>query len=572
LPQNAALIWKIYKGTEAEFMQRPVSRSHCFSQNVHAAWNLVGWGLVVACLAFGQPGAAAEPDNVLLDFTATWCGPCQAMSSIVSRLERQGYPIRKVDVDQEPGLAARYRVQSIPCFVLVANGKEVDRVTGGTTEAQLRGMLNRLPRPEARATGTARGNGTGDRSRAAEPRRPGALEPSLGDPSPLALPLAERSRDARDEAPPQRGVPGIFDADFASNPPPVDEGIQIRAQTGTADPMRSSVRIRVKDGNHISFGSGTIIDSQAGQAVVLTCAHIFRKMSKSALLEVDLNLGVKTLKPETVAGRVLLTDSEADVGLVLISVPYRLPVVPLGFTAALSAGDALMSIGCGGGDIPTRANVELLHVNRYNGPENLECTMRPQQGRSGGGLFHQDELVGICVLADPRAPRGIYSGLQPVIPLLEKAGLTHLLPKPANSVAEPDQNSVAHLIEERAPLSETQAVREPAPAAIPAAVPAAVPPVRLATADDEVARLLAQQLGDAAPQDLAGAEIICIVRSRVPGQPSRVVIVNQASSRFVADLLGESTGNRDGLMGSAQSQPVETSLQRTVGPRSGLRP
>ena len=61
------------------------------------------------------------PQGELLNFSAEWCGPCQKMSPIVSRLQRQGYPIRKIDVDKNSELANKYGVESIPTFVLVVN-------------------------------------------------------------------------------------------------------------------------------------------------------------------------------------------------------------------------------------------------------------------------------------------------------------------------------------------------------------------------------------------------------------------------------------------------------------------
>ena len=91
---------------------------------------------------------AAAPKGVLLDFTATWCGPCQKMSPLISRLKREGYPIKKVDVDQEPDLAKRFNVTSIPAFVLVVEGREVARSVGSTTESNLRRMLARIPSSE----------------------------------------------------------------------------------------------------------------------------------------------------------------------------------------------------------------------------------------------------------------------------------------------------------------------------------------------------------------------------------------------------------------------------------------
>ena len=93
---------------------------------------------LVMVLLSAVPGAS---DAVILDFTATWCGPCQQMSPMISRLERQGYPIRKVDVDREPELARRFGIQSIPAFVLVVNGKEVTRLVGAVSDSKFREAL-----------------------------------------------------------------------------------------------------------------------------------------------------------------------------------------------------------------------------------------------------------------------------------------------------------------------------------------------------------------------------------------------------------------------------------------------
>ena len=150
-------------------MQRFVSRSQfpvilSFS-NTASGHDGSAWCKLIGALAalLLIPGlSVAQTDNILLDFTASWCGPCQQMSSIVSRLERQGLPIRKVDVDKEPQLAAMYGVKSIPCFVLVADGKELDRVNGLTTEQQLRSMMNRLPKSSPVAKESSRNPGNPD--------------------------------------------------------------------------------------------------------------------------------------------------------------------------------------------------------------------------------------------------------------------------------------------------------------------------------------------------------------------------------------------------------------------------
>ena len=100
---------------------------------------------VCSFVVFAGSASAATPNGVLLDFTATWCGPCQKMSPLISRLKREGYPIKKVDVDQEAELARRFNISSIPAFVLVVDGREVARSVGATTESNLRRMLAKIP-------------------------------------------------------------------------------------------------------------------------------------------------------------------------------------------------------------------------------------------------------------------------------------------------------------------------------------------------------------------------------------------------------------------------------------------
>lgn len=82
---------------------------------------------------------------VLVDFYADWCGPCQTMNPIVSELseEYQGRAkVVKVDIDQKEGLARRYRVNSIPAFVIFHQGKVVDRFTGVQKKATLTQALD----------------------------------------------------------------------------------------------------------------------------------------------------------------------------------------------------------------------------------------------------------------------------------------------------------------------------------------------------------------------------------------------------------------------------------------------
>ena len=82
----------------------------------------------------------------LIDFTAKWCGPCRTMKPVLELLEQE-YAGRvcvvAIDVDDEPVVAQRYTVRSMPTFVLEREGREVGRVVGSRPRAFIAGMLDR---------------------------------------------------------------------------------------------------------------------------------------------------------------------------------------------------------------------------------------------------------------------------------------------------------------------------------------------------------------------------------------------------------------------------------------------
>ena len=81
---------------------------------------------------------------VLVDFWATWCGPCQMQAPILEELakERDDVIIAKVDVDQNPNLAQKYRVMSIPMLAVFKNGQPVLSAVGLQNKARLNERLN----------------------------------------------------------------------------------------------------------------------------------------------------------------------------------------------------------------------------------------------------------------------------------------------------------------------------------------------------------------------------------------------------------------------------------------------
>jgi thioredoxin 1 len=82
---------------------------------------------------------------VLVDFSATWCGPCRSMEPVLEELAKEFKGkalIGRVDVDQNPSLAKQYGASSIPLFIVFQGGKEVDRQRGACAKSRLAGMLS----------------------------------------------------------------------------------------------------------------------------------------------------------------------------------------------------------------------------------------------------------------------------------------------------------------------------------------------------------------------------------------------------------------------------------------------
>ena len=80
---------------------------------------------------------------VLLDFFASWCGPCKMVAPIMDEIaeEREDIKVCKVDIDQQPELASRFRVMSVPTLMVMKEGKIVEQSIGARPKHQILAMV-----------------------------------------------------------------------------------------------------------------------------------------------------------------------------------------------------------------------------------------------------------------------------------------------------------------------------------------------------------------------------------------------------------------------------------------------
>lgn len=414
---------------------------------------MVSVQMTVLALALASGG-----ETVLLDFHAPWCAPCRAMEGTVAQLERAGYPVRRVNIEQHRQLAVQYRVETIPCFVLLVDGREAGRMSGAVSRRELEGLLARSGvRAGSRSTPAALAGRSGG-GLSALPRRP--IETAARDPAPSGEEL-----------------------------------------------IGSSVRLTIADPGGVSHGSGTIIDARGGEALVLTCGHIFRDSQGQGQITVDL---CGSAAPQDLPGKLVRFDCTTnDIGLVSIrpGVPVRAaPIAPRDYQ--LSKGDPVITVGCNNGGPATAQNSTITSINKFLGPANVQVAGLPVQGRSGGGLFNAaGQVIGVCNAADPADNEGLYAALSVIHDEIDKAGLSAVCTPAATALAA---------------------------AGMPGPGPAPAPPM-------PTGMNATGALGTAMPAALGGvpdgAEVICIVRSPAdPHAKSEVIRLDRASPAFLQQL------------------------------------
>jgi thiol-disulfide isomerase/thioredoxin len=426
--------------------------------------------------------AAAASDAILLDFSSAHCAPCQAMKPTLAQLASKGVAIRHVDVVTEPHLAARYGIRKTPTYVVMSGGKEVARLIGQQSMTALQAALASNP---------------------SGPRIPTrATTPSLQN---IAAPATRL-------APLSGGVP----AARVSPASAISEAMPTVSLAQAIEIARAAtVRLRVHDGQGYGAGTGTVIDTNGDQALVLTCGHLFRENKGQGKIEIDLYIGGQT---QTVMGELLDYDADThDVALVAIRPGFQMqPVQMFHPQERVRAGQTAFSFGCDRGADPSRRDTRITGVDKYDqhlGVSNLEIAGAPIDGRSGGGLFDETgRLIGVCNAADYEGDVGIYAGPGSVQWQLDKAGLSAIYKRagdPQTRLASLQSGNTGFDLSSRVESVGPQASR----GASGIAQTALVPPGAAVTTDHEV---------------------IVIVRDRSnPTVPTQVMTLNQPS----ADLM-----------------------------------
>lgn len=492
----------------------------------------------------------AGNQTLLLDFYSPSCGPCRQMAPVVQRLAAAGHPIRQVDVSQEPHTAAQFGVTAVPCFVMLVNGREVARHVGMASQPQLERML-----------ALGRGGPPGLAAPSSGPASTGATLPAVQS-APALADLLGQSGDGRGAPPGRTPLPGWRMADPPPPPPSAEKPVE-------GDLIAATVRIRVQDGGSQSCGSGTLIDARRGEALVLTCAHLFRESQGKGRIEVDI---FAPHPEEKLPATLVHFDSDSDLGLVSIRPghPVRTArVAPPQYRVV--KGARVYSAGCDGGAAPTvRAGV-ITALDRFLGPPNLTATGLPVEGRSGGGLFSAEGLlIGVCNAALPEEKEGFYAALQAIHAVLDRANLAFVYREPAEAPLSSGAMVAVtppQMPKEMPPPEEivrpTDLVRgaplsPQGPAPLENAASAGLGP----TGSTRPHTLSAEEkatLDELRRRQAEGAEIICVIRPRhKPDAPSEIVVLDHASPEFLRQLRASAAPDRSTTAIPASRSPHAT--------------
>ena len=495
-------------------------------------------------------------------------------------------PIQRVDVDKRPEWAKQARVHSLPCFIAVANGREVGRIERAASFQEISRLYLLAVQHSTHAGGAKNEESANSKNfkkagvdkdaagaemvRGQTPSRPSpgkrlgqALNSLTGRSKQqtcrctgecTCTPANDTSENERQAAATGPAVYPGRPATFAAAEPILNKA------TASQRALEATVRIKVVDEIGQSYGTGTIIDVHENEALVLTCGHIFRDSDgKGQILCDSFAPGAKP----GIEGKLVSYDVRRDVGLISFHPGVKVAAVTIGGTGQRPReGDGVFCIGCNHGGDPTFIDNKIIAVNRYHGPPNLVVGGRPVDGRSGGGLFTKEGLlIGVCNAADSEYDEGLYAALGNVHSQLDAVGLGYIYRGQQPAIARRDSQP-----------SATDQDHEPA-ARTPVSTPTTdrVPPAKgtpKSAAESQPRRLAAVGTSDSVtavqPQtEIKQRELICIIRSPDDPQP-KSIIVDRPSKSLLDQLAAEA--NRLGPHEITQTHVENTARRDTPRP------
>lgn len=362
------------------------------------AMGIVFGGVVCDGVVYGQGfsgGVATQVGDCLaVCFLDGGDSVGQGMDGVIEEAVARGWVVRRVDMRLEPHVVERWRVHSSPTTLLLRGGREVDRILGGVslqefTQRMLRASSADSLRPAREVVGMVR-------------HQSAAQEIQRGE----------------------RGIDGLVPMVPIGSNSPVG---RVAGGEPRVSAKLATVRIIVDEPSHQAVGSGTIIDAQQGEALVITCGHLFRDMQPNSPISVEV---FQDGKPIAYRGELIHHQiEEKDIGLVVFRPGRAVAVAPIVMREErLQEGESVFSVGCDHGQFPSVRDSRVTKLNRYLGAANIETSGAPVQGRSGGGLFNSEgELVGVCYAADGDLDEGLYCGTEVVHEQVLKLGLGRLL-------------------------------------------------------------------------------------------------------------------------------------------------
>jgi S1-C subfamily serine protease len=479
----------------------------------------------------------APQEATLLFVTTPGCELCRQLTPLVKEIAEMGFSVETVDAAQHPDLVRdQFHVQMFPTFLMLSQDRIVDRVVGGGNPITLKPRILYMF------------------ERASQQKNNEIIQASFVTPSPLPSHSTERTLKINENDTKNFAKNAIKDdAENSVND-------SVRNSAGNSEKfsswITSSVKLRVDADNTHSWGTGTIIDTRKGEALILTCGHIFRDSQGKGKIEVHLfgqNSSVR------VFGRCLYYDLEIDLALVAIVPPCPVRAIPIAPPQyQILPEQRVVSIGCDGGANPTVREHYVLSTNRIGTPQKnvlpfhyIQVHGAPVSGRSGGGLFTENGyLIGVCNTADPIQNDGHFVPPSIIRHVLQSMQLSEIYENPSlvdhssvpsmpaipdSAAAIPARANPVIAIPVSSPqppqLEPLKMVTQPIHAVVPAAVHLEQ------TAENGMDAKQRATLDEIKRRKQDGDEVILIVRSRRnPEHPYDMIILDGASDQFIDAL------------------------------------